>query len=134
VLKAVLDTNVLISALFWRGAPYHCLVATQAGIFQLIICEEITIELEKVLVHKFEFTSREAKEAADFLKQHGHEVPLREKVRIIKDDPDDDKFIQAALAGKAEIVVSGDRHLLRLGNCRGIKIIGVNEFLKQILG
>jgi len=47
VEKAVLDTNILVSALFWRGAPYRCLVAADAGLYHLIISEPIMDELEK---------------------------------------------------------------------------------------
>jgi len=58
-------------------------------------------------------------------------IPL-EKLVIIKDDPDDNKILECAKAGKVEIIVSNDNHLLKLKEFKRIKIITPKEFLKQI--
>ena len=52
-MRAVLDTNVLLSGLFWRGAPYECLLAAEAGLYELILANEILEELRDKLVTKF---------------------------------------------------------------------------------
>jgi predicted nucleic acid-binding protein len=62
-LKAVLDTNVLVSALFWRGIPYRCLLAAEADLYELVISDEIVDELAKVLVEKLRLTKGEAEES-----------------------------------------------------------------------
>ncbi len=63
--------------------------------------------------------------------QIGVIVIPKESINIIKEDPDDNKFIEAAIAGKADLIVSQDRHLLKLKNYGKIKIITPEEFLKQ---
>jgi len=56
-------------------------------------------------------------------------VPKR-KVNVVKQDPDDNKFIEAALEGEADYIVTQDRHLLKLKEFEGIKIVTPEEFLR----
>jgi len=64
-----------------------------------------------------------------YLYQFSEFVVPEEKIQIVKADPNDDKFIEAAVAGGAEYIISGDNHLLGLGSYRGISIITGREFL-----
>ena len=59
-MRVVLDTNILISALFWRGAPHECLLSAEAGLYELILADEIFDELRDKLVDKFRNTDEEA--------------------------------------------------------------------------
>ncbi len=52
-MRAVLDTNVLISGLLWRGAPHECLLSAEAGLYELILADGILDELREKLIHKF---------------------------------------------------------------------------------
>jgi putative PIN family toxin of toxin-antitoxin system len=113
-LKAVLDTNVLVSALFWRGIHYRCLLAAEADFYELVISDEIMDELTKVLVEKLRLTKGEVEESVGVIRKIGQRVEISKRVQIVKDDPDDDKFLEAAIASGAEIIVSGDQHLLQL--------------------
>jgi len=54
------------------------------------------------------------------------------KITVVKDNPDDNKIIEAAVEAKADYIVTGDKHLLKIGNYHGIKIIKPNEFLKKL--
>jgi putative PIN family toxin of toxin-antitoxin system len=128
----VIDTNVLVSGIFWKGKPYQVIKSWEQGDFKLLISPEILKEYRRVL--------------EDFSKRHpGVEVgPVLEvielncemvnarPVRGICKDPDDDKFIAAALAGGADFIVSGDRALLDVGTYQGVQIMNPSNFLKNL--
>jgi predicted nucleic acid-binding protein len=63
-----------------------------------------------------------------------HIVNPRDKISMVKEDPDDDKFLDCAIECKADYIVSGDRHLLELRGYPGIKIITASQFLELIKG
>ena len=132
MVKAVLDTNILVSALFWRGAPYRCVVVAEAGLFELIIADAIMDEFAEVLAEKFLLSREEIAEAVGFIQKIGRTVDISGKLRAVKADADDDKFLEAALAAGAEYVVSGDRHLLQLGKFQHVKILTAQTFLDRI--
>ncbi len=133
-MRVVLDTNILVSALLWRGAPYRCLVALQAGLAKLIISPPILEELRTVLLAKFRFTASDADEAVAFLKSDADMVEISGRLQVVADDPDDDKFIETARIGKADLIVSGDRHLLALGSTAGVPVITARGFLERLGG
>lgn len=133
MLKAVLDTNVIVSGMFWKGAPYRCLFAARSGLFELVFCDEILQELEDVLQRKLSLTGIEAKKALSSIIEIGHKVGITGELKVVRDDPDDDKFIETALVSGAGIIVSGDRHLLSLRKYRDIRVLNTNDFLDQAL-
>ena len=61
-MRAVLDTNVLISGLLWRGAPHECLLSAEASLYELVLAESIFDELRDKLIHKFDNSVDEAEE------------------------------------------------------------------------
>lgn len=132
-MKALLDTSVLVSALFWRGAPYRCLLAAEAGLYELVISGEIVDELAKELVNKFRLTKKETEEAVGAIRKIGQRVEISKRVQVVNDDPDDDKFLEAAIAASAENIVSGDQHLLRIHQYGNIQILKASNFIKQVL-
>jgi len=67
-MRVVLDTNILVSALLWRGTPYRCLLAVQAGLADLVISPPILEELRGVLLAKFHFTASDADEAVALIR------------------------------------------------------------------
>ena len=127
-----MDTNVLISAFFWRGSPYRCLVAAEADLYELIISDEIISELSAVLADKFKLPNEEVQESISRIKKVGKRVEINNKLKVIDDDPDDDKFIETAAASNADFIVSGDKHLLRLKEYKNCKIVTVADFLKRL--
>ena len=132
-MKAVLDTNVLLSGMFWRGVPYRCLLAAKAGLFELVISDQILEELDRVLITKFHLSMEESEEAVRMIRKMGKQVEISRRIYVVKDDPADDKFLETATAAGAEIIVSGDRHLLELNEYKGIKILKAKDFLKKVL-
>lgn len=85
-MKVVLDTNILVSGLLWRGAPYRCLLAVRAGLAELIVSPPILEELRRVLVTKFHHAAQEAEEAVAFIWESATLVEISGKSRIVKDD------------------------------------------------
>lgn len=112
-MRVVLDTNILVSALLWRGTPYRCLLAVQAGLADLVISPPILEELRGVLLAKFHFTASDADEAVALIRAAAADtVEISSQLRVVSGDSDDDKFVETARIGRAELIVSGDRHLL----------------------
>ena len=133
-MRVVLDTNILVSALLWRGTPYRCLLAVQTGLADLILSPPILDELRTVLVVKFQHTPAEAADVIQFVRSTADVVEISGGIRAVPDDPDDDKFIETAQIGRADFIVSGDRHLLKLGSAAGVPVITAREFLHQLGG
>ena len=110
MIRAVLDTNVFVSGIFWSGTPSQILRHWIDRKFELIVTAEIIEEYQEVL-HRL---SKKVKQidVTKFIQlltvySHLHE-PIKLPLPISR-DPDDDKFITAAIAGKANVIVSGDQ-------------------------
>jgi len=132
-VRAVLDTNVLVSAfLFPGGSPEHVYRAALEGRIELVTSRPLLAELGRVLSSKFGWEEPWVEEAVAQVARIGTVVEPRETVRVVRADPADDRVLEAALAGRAEVVVSGDRHLLRLGRWREIEILDPAAFLERL--
>ena len=134
MLRVVLDTNVLISAIGWRGNPRKVLTLCIEGKLNLIRTQETSKELERVFQRpKFNFISMEKKrELLQYLTLISIKVTPEENVEVIRKDPEDNKFLDCAVAGKADYIVTGDRHLLELKEHEGIKIVTPSELLNVL--
>lgn len=117
--KVVFDTNVLVSGHFWKGPPYRCLVAAEAGLVLLVLSTAITSELREKLIEKFGVPAAETEAVIDRLKARAEHVSTPGRSGWVTLDPDDDKFIDAALTAGATIIVSGDRSRRVLAHHRG---------------
>jgi putative PIN family toxin of toxin-antitoxin system len=71
-------------------------------------------------------------EASSYVTASAVVVTPAQKLNVIADDPDDNKIIECAVAAGADVIVSGDKHLLRLGQYRGIRIMKVRQLLESI--
>lgn len=136
-MKIVLDTNVLISATFWNGDSERVLKKIEQKEFELVLSKEILEEFARVLDYeeiqdKIRDKSLEMKRTVEMVASISTIVEPHQRFRLVKDDPDDDKFLDCAFEGKARFIVSQNKHLLRLKEFEGIKIITPSEFLKQI--
>ena len=131
-MRAVLDTNVLISGLLWRGAPHECLLSAEAGLYELVLAESIFEELRDKLIHKFGNSSEEADEILIGLRRCATLVTPTGQSGWVSADPDDDKFIESALIGHADVIVSGDHHLLDLSAVEGVPILTPRQFLQRL--
>lgn len=132
MIKAVLDTNIFISALFWRGAPYRVVEQGLGGAFIMVTSPDIIQETSRTLTRKFEFPLEDTREFLETIVLGSYVVSPTERLHVVKADPDDDKIIECAIAGDASFVVSGDRHLLDIENYRSIMMISPQDFLKRL--
>ncbi len=136
-MNIVLDTNTVISGLFWKGAPRQVLDLARAGSLTLFTSPELLAELADVLGReKFSARLALAETNVDEL-VYGY-AALAKTIRpakikpAIKADPDDDKVLACAKAAKAEIIISGDNHLLDLVEYEDIRILTVNQLLEEV--
>jgi putative PIN family toxin of toxin-antitoxin system len=131
-MRVVLDTNILVSSVL--GGILRAIVDDwKAGKFTLIVSEAIAQEYLEILNRpKFKFSAQEIADIKGYLLKAADFVTPVEKVDVVKADPSDNKFLEAALAGRAIYVVSGDSHLLELKDFRGIEIITAREFLERL--
>lgn len=133
-MKAVLDTNVFISGIHWTGSSEKILRAWILGKFKHITSVPIIEEIVKVLMaFKVPMDSASISWWESLILEKSTIVFPEEEIKLIKDDPDDDKFIEAAVESNADYIVSQDKkHLLVVKEYRGIKIIHPDEFVKLL--
>ncbi len=130
-MTVVLDTNVLVSALIKAGKPrdlFNKLAKNKQIVLSRAILEEFLDVIEDFKVAKY--TSEQ--DLAVFLEALGNAATIaqvKSRFKAVKEDPDDDIIVRAAYDGKADYIVSGDRHLLALKEFRGIRILTVDEML-----
>ena len=132
VAKVAFDTNILVSGHFWKGSPYRCLLAAEARLAVLVLSDPIVEELREKLTDKFALAAAEVDAIVGRLKTHAEHVRVPRRSGWVQQDPDDDKFIDAALSSGATIIVSGDRHLLTLGSVEGIEMLTARQFLDRL--
>jgi putative PIN family toxin of toxin-antitoxin system len=122
-VRVVADTNVLVSALiFPGGAPEAVYRLALEGRIELITSRPLLTELGRILTTKFGWEPNRAEEAVAELIRIDEVVEPQQPATEMENDPSDDRVLEAALEGGAEVIVSGDRHLLALGAWRGIAI------------
>ena len=133
-MRIVLDTNVFVSGVFFRGPPYEILKAWQDDRFQLVISEEILQEYREVgeaLAKRFSGVDLSPILELLIVKAELTESPSL--LEAVCDDPEDDKFLACALAGNSKLIISGDKHLLKISGYRGIKVIKPRKFFDDFL-
>ena len=132
-MKVVLDTNIFISGIHWHGIPGKIIDNFIEQKFQIITSKGIIQELIRVLINfKIPLNVKKILWWLEIIKNNSILVQPKIKLNIIKDDPDDNKFIEAALEGNAKYIVSQDKHLLKIKQYKNIKIITPKHFLEKI--
>jgi len=132
-IKAVFDTNVLVSAWFWEGKESKLMESVEEGIIHGYSSEQLIEELCRTLRYpKFELSQDEVESIRSYYLLLFKIVRPKQTISILLEDPDDNRVLECALEAKADYIVSGDRHLLNLGAFRGIKIVKAAELLKTL--
>lgn len=134
MIRAVLDTNVIISALLFGGPTASVLVAWQRKQFILLASQHLVAEIIRVLHYlKFHLSRDDIR----YLLEHEllpfiTPVTVTRVPRVIRADPSDNHVLACASAGKAGVIVTGDHHLLALRRYRAIPLITPAAFLRQL--
>jgi putative PIN family toxin of toxin-antitoxin system len=138
MLKAVVDTNVLISGTIRKsGHPNRIMSAWREGLFVLVTSESLIEEAGRVfryprISQKYGLTEGQINRVLKSLERYALVTPGKLKINVIKEDPDDNQVIVAAVEAEADCMVSGDPHLLNLGSYRGIEIVSPGQFVKML--
>lgn len=131
-MKAILDTNVLISAyVFPGGKPEAVYRLALEGRLEIGTSRTLLVEFGRVLGEKFGWIPERVEAAVAQMTRIAALVEPSEAVQVVRTDPADDRVLEAARAFDADVIVSGDRHLLDLGSWSGIEIISPAEFIAR---
>lgn len=126
----VLDSNILVSALGWRGPPHEVYVLARGESLELVTSQPLLDELERVLRYpKFEFSEAEIGRFLADVKAHARIVRPGAEIRVVADDLADNRVVECAVSGRADWIVSGDEHLLALGEYDRIRIGSARDLL-----
>jgi uncharacterized protein len=134
-MRVVLDANVFVSALIsGKGTPARLLALWQEEEFELIVSPAILQELERVLHYpklqqRYHLPEKDIQSFLRLLKNQAIEVNPTDELVVIQQDPTDNRYLECALAGEASVVVSGDQHLLELGQYQETQILTPAGFL-----
>jgi putative PIN family toxin of toxin-antitoxin system len=130
---AVFDTNILFSWVGWKGPPYQCVELARSGGVTAVTCQEILDELAEKLETKLAFTPEQVVQTLADLLLFVRIVAITGALKVVIPDPDDDKILECAEVGGATHIVTGDRrHLLPMGNYKGIPIVSAAAFLAAL--
>lgn len=133
MLRVVLDTNVIVSAVISEGKPRELLNKGIENRFRIVASEFILKELGTVLRRPtFETSEEEINDVIIALMQSVDVTTVTSNFRAVKEDPADDMILNTAYDGGADIIVTGDKHLLSLKRFRKARILSVSETLKQL--
>jgi len=130
----VLDTNVLISGIFFSGPPSKILTHWRKGNFTAVISEPIILEYTRVAEEiSKKFPEVDIFEILELFILNSEIVDTGGLKITDCEDPDDNKFLECAVAGNCDFIVSGDKHLLKLSAYQGIEIVAPRKFLDNYL-
>ena len=128
-MKVVFDTNVFVSALTLPGGRGdQALRKIVEGEDSLALSKRILDELLSVLARKFARNREELARVAVFLSNLGEIVEPAESLTVLADEPDN-RIVECALAANAQLIVTGDRAMLALGEYRDVSIVSLRTYL-----
>ena len=133
-MKIILDTNVFISGIFFTGPPSQILKAWENRRIQIVISRHILAEYQRVAVSlSSTFPSIDINPVIELFTVHCELIDTHGVNISLCEDPDDDKFIECAMASKCKTIISGDKHLLKLNGYNGIAILRPRQFVDKYL-
>jgi putative PIN family toxin of toxin-antitoxin system len=136
-MKIVLDANIFISASFWGGKPYDVFERVAEGTDSLFVTTDVLEEIESAL-RKPKFSAYEdlINTAVMNIQKLSRKVAVSPQSRVsgVCRDPKDDKYLECAIAAKADYIISGDKDLLDLKEYGGVKIVTVKWYLETVNG
>ena len=134
-MRAVLDTNVVMSAIFFGGVPFKVLNAWHNGEFELVVSEAVMAEYREIAARmKAKFPSIEPEIWMRYIEDHATMVSAVPLATQVCEDADDDVFLACAIAASAKIVCSGDKHLLACNGWNGVEVLTPRIFCNRLQG
>ena len=137
-MKVVLDTNIWLSGLFWSGEASKIVELAEKRKIEIVLSKDIILEIINVLNKeaKFQkFLEEREQKVQDIIKAVlfiGNLINTKTKIEVIKEHSADNIILETALDGKADYIVSYDKHILSLKEFGKIKIITPKEFLRLV--
>jgi len=128
-MKIVIDTNIYISAIFWGGKPREVVDLGRTGKILIFTSPGIESEIAETLSNKFKLKEDEIKNLLLDFSTFTIPTVVSLHIEAVPEDPEDNKFIECALTCKADYIISGDKHLLAVGEYAGIRILKASELL-----
>ncbi len=128
-MRIVVDTNIIISGIFFGGKPRELLENCFSGKHKMVCTKEIFIEYTDTIERLTKKSSKSVGKEIEPLLVGNFEFIENKYFDSYSRDPDDDKFINCARSGDIDLIISGDKDLLVLEEIKGIKIWGVADFL-----
>lgn len=138
MIRLVVDANVFVSALLKPGSnPDRIIHLVRTGEASLLLSDAICDEYFRVLTYpkivaRLQSTPEEIAEFVEKLRFVAIFVPGRLRLPPLAADPDDTRYLECAVEGRADLIVSGDRHLLELGVFQGIRIVDATTCLSVL--
>jgi len=132
-VRIVIDTNVLISAIFWTGKPKQLLNHVRRQKITFVTSNQLLDELREILIRQdkpFHLSGNEADQVVEAMRGFAEIVEPHSQITVCHDEMDN-RVIACAIDGKAEYIITGDLHLLGLRSYKSVKIMGVSDFLNH---
>ena len=130
MLSVTLDSNIYISGLNFSGNPRQILNLARSGRIRVDLSNEILDETIGVLRDKFHWADDRLESLREQLAGWTNRVTPLGKLRVVKDDPDDDKIVDCAATAGSDYLVTGDKAILKLGSHDRTRIVTAAEFLE----
>ena len=137
-MRVVLDTNIYVSALVSSsGVPAQIIELFQHGIIEVLTSEATIRELSRVLLYpklkdRYGYSDQDIAAVINILRTDAIMIEPRETLNVVEDDETDNRFIELAVEGNAQYIVSGDKHLHRVGVYKGLRIVTPATFVGLI--
>lgn len=139
MLKAVLDSNVIVSALLVnRGKPAQIIGHARSGSFQCLLSQEILAEVRRI-VHrkhiqkKYDVPEEKIEALLSVMQEISAWVTIQNVENVITNDPPDNLVLACAVEGGADYLVSGNLHFVNLKQYRNVKMVTPSEFLEILV-
>lgn len=129
-LKVVFDTNIYISAVLFGGNSRQILELAREKEINLFVSKSILLEIAEKLRDKFGWEEYEIQEVIKGISKFAKVVSPKKRVRVIRDNREDNVILECALAGDVDMIITGDKkHILSLGKFKDIPIVSAKQFL-----
>ena len=133
-MKVVLDTNVLVSGIFFSGPPAEILRAWSRGKFRLVLSPEILDEYTRVSAELADkVPDIDTQRILELVVVHSEVCSPGKLPQRVCEDPHDDKFFAAAIGTRTKIIISGDKHVLKVSGYQGVSVLTPRQFVVRYL-